>query len=926
MKYFALLIFLSAWGNLVAQNLSNKLPFYSEKTTDTDGDTITTECKRKTCNRIRYYRQSHFGSNESLESLTYEDLEAFLFSQDGISADRSSNWEELGPFDMGTITSSYTPGAGRIDAIYVDPNNNQTIYMGSKAGGFWRSGNGGNTWINTTSGQTTCGVNTIAVSPTNPDSVLIGLSYGYSEIAIGILRSVDGGTTWSSTAFNPSNASVPGLSVLHSIRTIKINPENPDEILIGTNVGLFRSDDNLQTITQVFNTGDFFDIEYHPSNPSIVYACNRDNPGYLYKSTDGGQSFPAVNFVTGTSQITVGVHAFNIAVTNDNPSAVFFMGNGLYKSIDEGVTFNQISTISLPFDMGVSDVDEDHILVGAISLGVSTNGGNSWSYPGSVFLDPANLNLTNYLHADIRKILCVNGDFYIGSDGFLCKSSDLGLTWDRLSGGTSIRENYKIGVAQSSGDWFITGAQDNGTSIFQNGNWIEWNGGDGGVGIIHPLNLNYIFGSTQFGERYNTFDGGDSIQTVTPPNHFGASWMADACIDPNAHFSIFSFSSSVHKTEDFGGSWQILGQPNPGSAISNAVVAENNSNIMYVTSENQVFRSDDQGSTFVDITPVNSPSSVLDIAVSHLNDSLITIVYGHFNGATEPLVQMSTDAGASWTDISGNLPNVPLWSCVFDDSDSGYIYVGGEKGVYYKSFSSLIWSPFPSGLPNISIRDLKIQYGTNMLYAASWGRGVWRNKLLNREDYPSISLVQTSKEVTLNQPLETDSMMVTADINYSGQLSQVYLLWSVDSAIFDNSIGMHNTSGNTFLTDQAIPPFIEGTKVFFKVVAIGSIGDTTVTYKFMYETHDDPNLGLGINNTRSFEVFPNPSSGFIEIQLQQNMHNPGMMLLDHSGKVLMEKAIGAGKTLVDITKVAPGLYTLVVFDDQNVYYNRVVKL
>ncbi len=118
----------------------------------------------------------------------------------------NNGWENLGPNTIGQITGHYSTGLGRIETFFVDPNNSQRIYLGSRSGGFWSSTDGGTTWQGgTTDFLTASGVNAIGVSPTNSDSVLINIRNSSNGTTHGIFRSVDGGDSWNITPFNPVN-------------------------------------------------------------------------------------------------------------------------------------------------------------------------------------------------------------------------------------------------------------------------------------------------------------------------------------------------------------------------------------------------------------------------------------------------------------------------------------------------------------------------------------------------------------------------------------------------------------------------------------------------------------------------------------------------------------------------------------------------
>ena len=158
-----------------------------------------------------------------------------------------------------------------------------------------------------------------------------------------------------------------------------------------------------------------------------------------------------------------------------------------------------------------------------------------------------------------------------------------------------------------------------------------------------------------------------------------------------------------------------------------------------------------------------------------------------------------------------------------------------EIGVYKKAMSSQTWNLYSQGLPNMSILELDIVYGSNTLRAATWGRGLWEYSLDGRLDYPSILTTEISNPPSDNSPKVGFDQFVTSVIDYNSDLTDVYLKWSIDEPIFDNIIPMSNANDNIWISDTSIPNQEEGVKVFFKVFAEGDNEDITETYKYMYE-------------------------------------------------------------------------------------------
>ncbi|MCH8905213.1 MAG: hypothetical protein IIA45_15040, partial [Bacteroidetes bacterium] len=521
-----------------------------------------------------------------------------------------NGWEELGPYYIEQVTGHYSLGLGRVESFYSDPNDSLRIYLGSRSGGFWKTLDGGATWTgNTTDSIFASGINTMTVSPTNSDSILINVRNSRNSVTHGIYRSGDAGDTWTVTNFNPTNLGWGGLGTNDRINHIAYHPTVPNLVFISTSQGLFRSTDDLATWTSPISSTAIYQIEFHPANPNIIYA-REWNDSFIYRSTDGGVTFSQSNTIPGS------VAGIKMSTTADCPSCVYVgSSNGIWKSVDNGMNFSLVSTpgINLYGAFAVSDVDTNYMLFGNIDVNMSTDGGKT--FYKTTYWAQGNANYatnTAYVHADIRGSKCINGVFWVNTDGFLGHSYDNGVTWEIFEG-YSIRENYSLGVSQSNHFRTICGSQDNGTSIKTENSWIEFFGADGMEGIIHPLNDDWMIGSVQYGSRRRTLDGGISQTGATPPGQ-AAGWIAPLFYDPNDPMVVYSLGDTLHRSENFGFTWTKLGTPSFTGSISEAAMAENNSDIIVVSKNANIEISVDGGNTFIDIQGTLPNNYIVDIA------------------------------------------------------------------------------------------------------------------------------------------------------------------------------------------------------------------------------------------------------------------------------------------------------------------------
>jgi len=768
-------------------------------------------------------------------------------------------WREIGPFAIDNITGHYAAGMGRVEDFYVDPNNTQNIYICSRSGGLWKTENEGSTWsITSTEILLASGVNSIAVDPLNFNHVYVALQNANNNYSFGLYESLDGGTSFNETGFNPTSLGLGGLGSNFRIYTITHHPTITNLLLVGTSNGLYKTTNNFSTWTNVIDTGEIVQVEFHPTNSSIIYAYNNLQKNLVYVSNNTGNTFSTTT-ISGNSN-----ESATIAVTANASNDLYFASSsGIFKSTNSGSSFsfisnsfNSISTIGTDA-FAVNSTNNQNLLIGGVDGANSTDGGvnftkrTNWHLGdpihGTGTLEQNYFNSTAYVHADLRTAKSINGDFYVATDGCLAKSVDGGVTWQNLmqTNAPAIRENYKLGISQSNNNVAICGSQDNGTTIKNSTEWVEAYGADGMEGIILPLNPEYMIGSYQFGGRIRTLNAGTS-NTIVTSNGTNGWWEAPLAYDPNDQFKIYDFRNGVYASTDFGLNYNYVGTPsflssNPNNywwQIRNAEIAQNNSDIMVVSRASEIEKSTNGGVNFFDIKNNLPNHEIQDIAFNPTDDDDIIVVNASYQNNGQK-VYRSTNGGASWSNITFNIGDIPVHTVVIDHTNNPNIYIGTEVGVYYMPLNGNNWILYNTGLPNVAVQELEINYGANTIKAVTWGRGLWEYDLVGRDIYPSIESTSITNPPTLNSPLEGRDQFVSSVINYSGTLTNVEVKYAINNQLLNNTISMTNTSGNLWISDQALPSSaLVGDKVFFKVFATGSNTDTSDTYKFMYEVRD----------------------------------------------------------------------------------------
>ena len=873
-------------------------------------------------NESKYYPSGD--RSKSVANFAAQEFKAFQIENKNQRNLYPNGWKELGPWSANNITHGYNPGIGRVESFWVNPVNTQHLYLGSRSGGFWKSSDGGANWINSTDTLLASGVNTIAVNPLNEDSVLINVRNSYNGATHGIYRSIDGGINWVESNFNPTTLSWGGLGTNDQIYKIAYHPRVKDLVFIGTSKGIYRSDDDLQTWTQLLSNGDFTDIEFHPTNDSIIYLYDNyywgNNKNKIMRSLDQGLTYSTSATISGNND-----RKGFIAVTPMAPDNVYFAStNGVWKSNDLGLNYTFLPNPDESCDgFSVSDIDTNDMVYGYLNLMGSTDGGLNFVE----IMAWANSNPTDdYTHADLRTAECINGVFYVGTDGYLAKTDDNGATWTRLNDGTSIREFYAAGVCQGQYDVFMAGSQDNGTSILNENGWIEWNGGDGMEAVVQTLNSDWMMGSWQYGTRQITKDGGLTRTGANNPDAGSSAWKAPMFYDPLQQMRVYHFSDKIYQTDGWGDNWYEIADPGIGT-LACAAISENNSDVMAISSGSVLkLTTDGWMSIYGPNIGALPPYYLTDIAYDSQNDSTMVVTFDKYNTDNKK-VYISHDQGRTWTNITYNLGDMPVRTVVIDHTSDKNIYIGTEIGVYVKSMTETTWQLYSTNFPNVTVQDLEIHYGSNTLKAATWGRGLLENSLKGRENYPAILSTSITAAPTSIAPRAGYGQKVTASVSYDQNLSSVFVKWANDSIDLYKTISMTNTVDSTWVSDEAFTLYGKGTDMYFKVFAVGQNNDTTETYRFHYKVQNGLNVNSVIENNFESEItlFPNPNSGQFKVNLGAYYENARLQVFDVSGKQVYSKMVNGEQIEVDFKSVTGDYVLQVTSDDQVAKLKFVIK-
>jgi PKD repeat protein/photosystem II stability/assembly factor-like uncharacterized protein len=655
------------------------------------------------------------------------------------------NWTILGPVQQPPIVNSGQPnGLGRVNALAFHPSNPDIIYTGASSGGLWKSTDGGQNWAVLTDHLPSLGVSAILVDPGNPQIIYLGTGDRDHSAAsgIGVWKSMDAGLSWTASNTTMGNVTVGDLMFALN-RT--------DVIVAATNAGIFRSNDAGLSWQNV-QTGNFKDLDQHPADAGIFYASAS---GKFYRSTDTAQSWQQMQSLPVVSRIV-------IATTPVAPNFVYALltnqnsFHSLRRSMDGGLTFTEMSNSPNIMDwsttgsgtggqawynlaLTVSPLNPNEIYAGGINVWKSLDGGLNWTinahWTGSGG-NPA-------VHADCHWLgYAPSGRLYTGNDGGVYYTDNGGSNWTEISSGLAISQIYKIGQSVTQRDRMMAGYQDNGTTVYNSSGWLTVAGGDGMECAVDPSNPSYTYGSYYYGSIYRLTDdvyngsiAGNGTNGITE----GGAWVTPFVISPHNPNTMFLGMNAVWRSNNIKASstssvsWTSHNLNLSGGNCLDMEFSPLDPGLLYVSKyNNTLYRTDDANANqifFTDLTPYLPHSGQVRSIETHPTDANTVFILQNRK------VFKSVDRGLSWTDLTDNLPDVPMSDIIFYRRSQDGLYLGTDIGVFYRDDFTNGWISFSQNLPAaIRVTELEIWYdslsGNNdIIRAASYGRGVWQSGL-----------------------------------------------------------------------------------------------------------------------------------------------------------------------------------------------------
>ena len=708
-------------------------------------------------------------------------------------------WRQIGPFRAGRVTG--VTGVPGQPAIY---------YVGTAGGGAWKTTDGGMVWKPIFDKQRVASIGAIAVAPSDPQVVYIGTGDvsnvgGAVNQGNGMWKSTDAGESWQHI----------GLEDSRHISAIWVDPHDANLVFAAAlghtyapnaERGVFKTTDGGKTWQKVLYKDDktgAIDVAFAPDNPKIGFAAlwyhyvNPDTPfagllgtggAGIYKTTDGGDTWtPAV--IPQLAKAHLGRIGVVVAPGGERVFAIVSerKEGGLYRSDDGGATWKRITQDPRIQGNGyfsrvfLDPHNADIVYVAQTSLYRSTDGGVTFeSYKGApggddnhaLWIDPTN---SNYM--------------VMGSDQGATVSIDGGKTWSSWYNQPT-GQMYHVSTDNRFPYWVYATQQDSGSvATLSRGDYgaitfLDWDpigGYEFGYILPSPLDPNIVYAGGEARGLWRIDRTNRQVKVISPNVSRDGDYRT--AVNPPLAFSpqdphvLYEGTQFLLQTSDEGTTWKAIspdltnrpGEPPPPAATeeeqkpeaakseeAKTKEAENKkpkaqeeqetmrppdrraittiapstlkAGIIWIGTNNGLVQlTTDNGANWQNVSPpgLQKFSEITMVEASHFEAATAYVsVDNHQGNDFRPHIFRTSDYGKTWQEAVKGIPDFSFVKVVREDPKrQGLLYTGTETGPFVSFDNGDQWGTLQQNMPTVSVRDMVVH--DDDLVAATYGRAFW---------------------------------------------------------------------------------------------------------------------------------------------------------------------------------------------------------
>jgi photosystem II stability/assembly factor-like uncharacterized protein len=624
---------------------------------------------------------------------------------------KNLKFRSIGPAIMG----------GRIDDFAVVESDPRIIYVGTAAGGIFKTTNGGVTWEPIFDDQPNPTIGDLALAPSDPSILWVGTgepnnrqssSWGY-----GVFKSMDAGHTWQHM----------GLKDTHHIGRVLIHPTDTNIVYVaalghlwGPNHerGVFKTTDGGVSWTQSLYIDDdtgVSDIAMDPQSPNILYAAAYERRRTVYGYNGGGPKSGLYRTIDGGAhwtKLTKGLPATGdvgrcaVDVYRKNPNVVYALIEhmtlgGTYRSEDRGVTWTRMSDTnprpSYYSQLRIDPNNDQKVWVLGAPLYYTEDGGRTFRQDRWL-----------KIHSDFHGFWIdpANSDHIVaGSDGGITVTRDGGRNWAFINN-IPIGQFYEVAYDMQKPYHLCGGLQDNNTWCGPSGTvttrgpsndeWFTVSGGDGFYARIDPTDSNIVYAESQDGNiQRRDLRTGESRSIRPLEDHdkaprFRFQWNSPVLISSFDPKTIYYGGNHLFKSANRGDAWLRLGPD-----LTTGVERDKLPILGKVPDKDTLSRHDG----------VQQFPCITTISESPKKAGLLWV------GTDDGNVEVTRDDGKTWTNVVSKMPGVKKGAYVSrieaSHFDEGTTYVAFDNHrsddfsvyIYMTTNYGDSWTRITTGIP-----------------------------------------------------------------------------------------------------------------------------------------------------------------------------------------------------------------------------------